>query len=175
MINQTYVALVSDIMREGENALLTARQRRVGPGGDVMQPSVIVATDKRLIIRSNLLRIKTNVEVIPYPAIAFVKLQRGVVSSTVVIGTRSAGGGGNLGSETNMGMTTEISGLRYKDAVDLIKLINDTLDKLGEEARRGGGAPAPQPQALKPVVCAHCKFENPPGSRFCAHCGFLLV
>ena len=34
--------------------------------------------------------------------------------------------------------------------------------------------PAPAPPASGPVICPHCRFTNPPGSRFCQNCGAQL-
>jgi len=63
---------------------LVARQSRIKPGGSLHTPNVIYATDRRLIIRDPyMLGIKENVVDIPYDIVTSVKLEKGLLSSTI--------------------------------------------------------------------------------------------
>ena len=45
-----YVNAAKSILEPGEEVVMTARQRRVGPGGSVTTPTSVLATTKRVII-----------------------------------------------------------------------------------------------------------------------------
>jgi hypothetical protein len=61
-----------------------ARQSRIKPGGSLHTPNVIYATDRRIFIRDPyMLGIKENVVDIPYDIITSVKLEKGLLSSTI--------------------------------------------------------------------------------------------
>jgi hypothetical protein len=63
---------------------LVARQSRIKPGGSLHTPNVIYATDRRIIIRDPyMLGIKENVVDIPYDIVTSVKLEKGLLSSTI--------------------------------------------------------------------------------------------
>jgi hypothetical protein len=179
LINQSYVELAKYVLGPGERVLLTARQRRVGPGGALVAPSVVLATTKRIIIINRLSKIRTSTEIINYNAIAFVKMNRGIISSTVVIGTRGSGGGAG----SDFGKTEEINGLNANAAIELVKHINDVLDRMAEDQRNAGGGGggrrsivSDQPAGPNPnyLVCKYCGTQNPAGSKFCINCGRQL-
>ncbi len=63
-----------------------ARQSKVMPGGKLITPKTIFATDKRVIIRDpSMLGLRSGVDVIPYSQINNVKLKKGVFTSKVII------------------------------------------------------------------------------------------
>jgi hypothetical protein len=78
------VSRVTEMLNSDEKVLLVARQSRIKPGGSLHTPNVIYATDRRIIIRDPyMLGIKENVVDIPYDIITSVKLEKGLLSSTI--------------------------------------------------------------------------------------------
>src|ERR687891_682565 len=78
------ISKVREILNPDEKVLLVARQSRIRPGGSLHTPNIIYATDRRIIIRDPyMLGIKENVVDIPYDIVTSVKLERGLLSSTI--------------------------------------------------------------------------------------------
>src|SRR5688500_10867683 len=64
--------------------LLVARQSRIIPGSSYFTPNTIYATDRRIIIRDPyMLGLKANIIDIPYDIITSLKLEKGLLSSTI--------------------------------------------------------------------------------------------
>jgi len=58
---------IKEIMEPKENVLLIARQARFKPGGALVAPNTIFATEKRLIIRNpTMLGLRASIESIPH-------------------------------------------------------------------------------------------------------------
>src|SRR5918996_4341385 len=75
---------ITDMLNPDEKVLLVARQSKIKPGGSYFTPNTIYATDRRIIIRDPyMLGIKANVVDIPYDIITSLKLEKGVLSSTI--------------------------------------------------------------------------------------------
>jgi hypothetical protein len=75
---------ISEMLNPDEKVLLVARQSRIKPGGSLHTPNIIYATDRRIIIRDPyMLGIKENVVDIPYEIVTSVKLEKGLLSSTI--------------------------------------------------------------------------------------------
>ncbi len=92
---------IKEILESDENVLVVARQGRLKPGGALVTPNTIFATERRLIIRNpTMWGLRASVETIPYDKITSVKLEGGVFSSTLVI--RSPG----LSELTRLGRRT---------------------------------------------------------------------
>ena len=78
------IGKITEMLNPDEKVLLVARQSRIKPGGSLHTPNVIYATDRRLIIRDPyMLGIKENVVDIPYDIVTSVKLEKGLLSSTI--------------------------------------------------------------------------------------------
>ena len=72
------------MLNPDERVLLVARQSRIKPGGSHFTPNIIYATDRRIIIRDPyMLGIKENVIDISYDIITSIKLEKGLLSSTI--------------------------------------------------------------------------------------------
>ena len=72
------------MLNPDEKVLLVARQSRIKPGGSHFTPNIIYATDRRIIVRDPyMLGIKENVVDIPYDIITSIKLEKGLLSSTI--------------------------------------------------------------------------------------------
>jgi Bacterial PH domain len=75
---------ITEMLNPDEKILLVAKQPRIKPGGSVHTPNIIYATDRRIIIRDPyMLGIRVNVIDIPYDIITSVKLEKGLLSSTI--------------------------------------------------------------------------------------------
>ena len=75
---------ITEILNPDERVLLVARQSRIKPGGSHFTPNIIYATDRRIIIRDLYMPgIKENVIDIPYDIITSIKLEKGLLSSTI--------------------------------------------------------------------------------------------
>ena len=93
------ISKVTEMLNPDEKVLLVARQSRIKPGGSLHTPNIIYATDRRIIIRDPyMLGIKENVVDIPYDIVTSVKLEKGLLSSTIRF--KSPG----LMSSTKLGM-----------------------------------------------------------------------
>jgi PH (Pleckstrin Homology) domain-containing protein len=72
------------MLNSDERVLLVARQSMLKPGGSHFTPNIVYATDRRIIIRDPyMLGIKENVVDIPYDIITSIKLEKGLLSSTI--------------------------------------------------------------------------------------------
>ena len=93
------ISKVTEMLSPDEKVLLVAKQSRIKPGGSLHTPNIIYATDRRIIIRDPyMLGIKENVVDIPYDIVTSVKLEKGLLSSTIRF--KSPG----LMSSTKLGM-----------------------------------------------------------------------
>lgn len=76
---------IEKILNSEEKVLLVARESRLMPGGSILTPNTVIATDKRVIIRDPyMLGLKSELIDIPYDVITSVKLQKGVFTSTIL-------------------------------------------------------------------------------------------
>ena len=75
---------IIEMLNSDEKVLLVARQSKIKPGGSFFTPNTIYATDRRIIVRDPyMLGIKANVVDIPYDIITSLKLEKGLLSSTI--------------------------------------------------------------------------------------------
>ncbi|MGH9987918.1 MAG: PH domain-containing protein, partial [Nitrososphaeraceae archaeon] len=75
---------ICEMLNPNEEVLVVARQSRVRPGGSAVTPNIIYATNRRIIIRDPyMMGIKENIIDIPYDVITSVKLDKGLLSSTI--------------------------------------------------------------------------------------------
>ena len=78
------ISKITEMLKKKEKVLLVARQSRIKPGGSHFTPNIIYATDRRIIVRDPyMLGIKENVVDIPYDIITSIKLEKGLLSSTI--------------------------------------------------------------------------------------------
>lgn len=163
--------MVANALWPGERIVGTVKQRRIGPGGSVTVPTSVVVTDRRvLIVNRATLGIRHDYEVIPYNAITSVRLELGIISSSVFIRV--------LGYDTDKGLLKngkqegEIDGLRNNDAQQLANFINLKLSQRQEMAASTSALPDSGVGGY--TFCRKCGVKNPAGSNFCAGCGARL-
>ena len=123
---------IKDMLNPDEKVLLVAKQSKIKPGGSYFTPNTIYATDRRLIIRDPyMLGIKANVVDIPYDIITSLKLEKGLLSSTIRF--KAPG----LMSPTKLGMMDSIIE-GEDDQTGIIEAIpNDKAEDLLEIIRSG--------------------------------------
>jgi hypothetical protein len=109
---------ISKMLNPDERILLVAVQSRIRPGGSLFTPNQIYATDRRIIIRDPyMLGIKENIIDIPYDIITSLKLEKGLLSSTIRF--KAPG----LVSPTKMGMMDSIADDKDNDLGGIIQAI----------------------------------------------------
>jgi hypothetical protein len=124
---------ITEMLNPDEKVLLVARQSRIRPGGSHLTPNIIYATDRRIIIRDPyMLGIKENVVDIPYDIITSIKLEKGLLSSTIRF--KAPG----LMSSTRLGMMDSIVDGEDNDQGGVIEAIpKNKADDLIEIIRSG--------------------------------------
>jgi hypothetical protein len=127
------ISKITEMLNPDERVLLVARQSRLKPGGSHFTPNIIYATDRRIIIRDPfMLGIKENVIDIPYDIITSIKLEKGLLSSTIRFKAPA------LMSSTRLGMMDSIvdgeddqggiiEAIPKKKAEDLLEIIRSGM------------------------------------------------
>lgn len=176
-IDQGDVKLVKDQMFPDEAVAITVRQRRVGPGGSMVTPTSVIVTNKRLIIvNKESLGMRKDIESIPYKQITSVRLEHGIISSSVFV--RVEGYDTDKGFLKNTGKQEgEIEGLKNNDAKEITEYINNMI--AGDGADGSGVQQTQQPQQAaapkgKYVFCSKCGARMDAGAKFCDKCGTKL-
>ena len=121
---------IREMLNPDEEVLVVARQSRVRPGGSAVTPNIIYATNKRIIIRDPyMMGIKENITDIPYDVLTSVKLDKGLLSSTIrfeapaLVGSKRLGMiDGIVGGENDHeGMIEAIPKRKAEDVVQEIR------------------------------------------------------
>jgi hypothetical protein len=140
------------MLNPSEEVLVVARQSRIKPGGSAVTPNIIYATNKRIIIRDPyMMGIKENIVDIPYDVITSVKLEKGLLSSTirfeapVLIGSKRLGmiDGIVSGEDDQEGIIEAIPKRKAEDVVQVIRSgmhntgfgVNETRPNLQEAVK----------------------------------------
>ena len=163
---------VKRILAEGEEIALVVVQRRIGPGGALIFPKIVVATNERVIIGSRKMwGIHRDFEVIAYRAIRDVKLEHGLVSSTVIIASEFYG---RSLSEQMPEEYGKIFGLRYNDAIRLVEFLDKKISDYAAHAETVTESGEIIKQGERPVACRSCGTKNSVYSNYCSVCGAKL-
>jgi hypothetical protein len=84
--DQSEIERIRQILEVAEIIKTVARQSKVMPGGSLVTPNIIFATDKRLIIRDpTALGLRAGMDSIPYSQINKIHLQKGAFTSEIVV------------------------------------------------------------------------------------------
>jgi len=76
---------IAEMLNPDEKVLVVARQSRFKPGGSQLSPNVVYATDRRIILRDpSMLGLKQDIIDIPYNVITNAKIEKGVLSASVI-------------------------------------------------------------------------------------------
>src|ERR687889_1566895 len=127
------ISKIAEMLNPDEKVLLVARQSRIKPGGSHFTPNIIYATDRRIIVRDPyMFGIKENIVDIPYDIITSIKLEKGLLSSTIRF--KAPG----LMSSTKLGMIDSIVDGEDNDQGGIIEAIpKDKAEDLLEIIRSG--------------------------------------
>ena len=124
---------IQNMLNPNEKVLLVARQSRFLPGGSALTPNIVIATDRRIIIRDPYdLGFRSEIVDIPYDVITSVKLMKGVLSSTILFKAPA------LVNKSKLGLLDEdiageddqdgaIQALPKGDAEDLLEIIRRSI------------------------------------------------
>jgi len=95
---------IKDRLDSDEIIHIVAKQSRTKPGGSLIgSPNTIFVTDRRLIIRNpTMLGARENVEDFGYDKITGIKLEKGMLSSTLVLTIPGMGGISRLGKSSGL-------------------------------------------------------------------------
>ena len=124
---------ISEMLNHDEKVLLVARQSKIKPGGSFFTPNTIYATDRRLIIRDPyMLGIKSEILDIPYDVITSLKIEKGLLSSTIKFKAPSLMNSTKLGMADNAieGENDQegiIEAIPKKKADDLLEIIRSGI------------------------------------------------
>ena len=107
----------------------------------LLNPSVAVATEKRLVVCSRLfMGIKKNIAFIQYGAIVSMRLDSGIVFSSLRLRLHGSVNKDNRGTEPRAWAEEgEINGLRRRDAIRLAKVISRKMDEAALEREKKEG------------------------------------
>lgn len=167
--------LVQKVLWPDEDVIGTVKQRRIGPGGSVVTPTTVVLTNKRIIIVNRAsMGLRQDYEVIPYTAIVSVRLEHGIISSTVFI--RVQGYENDKGLLAGGKQEGEIDGLKNRDAIEFAdfvnKMLEERLDAQSAIEKQIGEHVDSSPGSY--VYCTGCGAKNPASAKFCGKCGAAL-
>jgi len=114
---QDEIKRVKQLLEVSEIIKTVARQSRIMPGGSIVTPNIIFATNKRLILRNpTTLGLRAGVESIPYSQINKVHLDKGAFTSELVMDVGQYESGDNKQT---------ISAIPKKKASEILSIINE--------------------------------------------------
>jgi hypothetical protein len=139
------ISRIKNILNPNEKVLLVARQSRLLPGGSAMTPNIVIATERRILIRNPyMLGLKSEIVDIPYDVITSVKLKKGVFTSTILFKAPALVGASKLGlldenvsgEDDQDGVTEAVPKDKAEDLLEIIRhgmtSNSDTVDLGGQ-------------------------------------------
>ncbi|MGA3020654.1 MAG: PH domain-containing protein [Candidatus Micrarchaeales archaeon] len=170
VVSQEDVNAAKQILMPDEVPSVTVRQRRIGPGGSMVNPTSVIATNKRIIIiNRETLGIRKDYETIPYAQVTSVRFEKGIISSSVFI--RVQGYDRVKGLLENGKEEGEINGLTSHDAKILADFINQKILEIQEGGTGIGDETRP---SAGHKYCSRCGAKNDMDAEYCDRCGVKL-
>ncbi|MGI0009774.1 MAG: PH domain-containing protein [Nitrosopumilaceae archaeon] len=109
---------IKNVLDAAEIIKAVARQSKIMPGGKIITPKTIFATNKRVIVRDpSMLGLRSDVDSVPYSQINNVKLEKGVFTSKVMITS------GNFNSDES----GFIDAIPKEKAAKIVGIINEGI------------------------------------------------
>ena len=125
--DENEIKKIQSYIESDERVLLVARQSRIRPGGSMVTPNIIFATDRKLIVRNPMtLGLRESVGTITYGEITSIRLKKGLFSSEVNI--------------TAPGVTTELSRffkVSREGIAGIMAISTEKAEKLVEIVKEG--------------------------------------
>lgn len=178
-VDATELGIAKKVLWPEETVEGTIKQRRFLPGGSLITPTTVVITDRRLIIINRAsLGLRQDYEVVPYTAITDVRLEHGIISSSVFV--RVQGFSTDKGFLSGGKKEGEIEGLKNKDAIELADYLNHKIEKRLETQQEFEAKVADNPQRSidsglgSYIYCNNCGTKNVSSAKFCRKCGESL-
>jgi len=117
--DQEEIERVKQMLEAAEIIKTVARQSRIMPGGSLVTPNIIFATNKRLIIRDpTTLGLRAGIESIPYSQINKVHLEKGAFTSELVM---------EIGQYETGDNKQKIPAIPKKKAAEILSIINECV------------------------------------------------
>jgi len=117
--DQEEIKRVKQLLEAAEIIKTVARQSRIMPGGSLVTPNIIFATNKRLIIRDpTTLGLRSGIESIPYSQINKVHLEKGAFTSELVM---------QVGQYETGDNKQKIPAIPKKKAAEILSIINECV------------------------------------------------
>jgi ribosomal protein L40E len=163
MIDRRAVENIKKELLPNEKVEMTTKQRRLGPGGAILTPTTIMATDRRLILLyKSAFGFKEVYEIIPYNKLTTVRLESGMFSSTIHL---HIFGVADQQTAKNGRIEEEFSGLKRREAEAMVHFINGKLSK---------DTPEKFDSVEDYTYCHKCGARVAPTSIYCPRCGIKL-
>lgn len=107
-------------LNTNEEVRIVAKQSRIRPGGSAVTPNTIFVTDNRILVRNpSMLGARENAEYYTYDKIVSLKLEKGVLSSTIHI--TSTGG---------LSATVAIEAIPKQKAELILKFVRHRIEQI---------------------------------------------
>ena len=164
---------IREVLGPGEVVLLVATQSRLAPGGSLLTPNTIFATNQRIIIRNpEMLGLRAGIEDYSYRSITGIKVEKGLITSHIYITIPGLGGERRLvrwrGYEE-----AELTAIPHDKARKLQRIISDGIrGALPGQEQRPYPAPTPvvTPLAAPSMSCPKCGKAISPDFKVCPYC-----
>ncbi|MGI0141402.1 MAG: PH domain-containing protein [Candidatus Micrarchaeales archaeon] len=172
IVDQREADVVQHMLLPGEKIACTIKQRTMGPGGDMLTPTTLVATDKRLIIvYRTAMGMRKYYEVIPYRRITSVRIEHGLISSSLHLNILGVDKTKAMHAGKEEGV---IDGLREKEAAEFGKFINHKIMDVSSDISAGNDTSDVDNKLVTSMFCRSCGAKELSSSKFCRNCGASL-
>ncbi len=119
---------IAKYLKPGEVVLMVVTQSRLAPGGSTVTPNTIFITDRKLILRNPmLLGLRENVLSIPYEEIMAVNLEKGLLSSEVIISAPGLTSDLEKFTKASGKRAPAIAAIPKETAVEVVRLIEERI------------------------------------------------
>ncbi len=135
-VSQTDAKACKSLLWASEKVEMTVKQGRFRPGGSLLTPTSFVGTNHRLIIIDReSAGLRTNFEVIDYDHITSVKVERGILSASIVVRVEGLSSH-TIGTEDSREEGV-IDGVPRRKAEEFVDYLNKKLEREHMERETG--------------------------------------
>ena len=146
---------IKNMLDSSEVVKVVARQSKVMPGGKLITPKIIFATNKRLILRDPaMLGLRADVDTIPYSQINNVKLEEGLFTSRILIKS------GNFNKDEQ----GYIDAIPKDKAAQIVGIVNEGIGRaqthVTEITQSSGSEPTKSKEGDDPFIILKRRLAN---------------